>query len=111
MNLAQAHSLEEVRTIVQQYRQEKRRKFPPALWESIVHLMQTHPIEDLAKELHFTVQYLQNKARNLAGPTFREVILQTPTDTVLIELTRFGLKARIQGSVACLHDLYKLFEK
>jgi len=110
--------IEEIRSTLTRLRQNPKtqRKFPRELWDSIIQLTKICPIEELCRQLHINPVYLKDKIRDSKGQAleFREISMpgwQPVSETVTIELsTSSGLKARIQGPIACINNLYKLFE-
>ena len=110
-------TIEDIRSTLTQLRQNPKtqRNFPQKLWESIVQLTEIYSVEDLCCKLLINPTYLKKKIRESKKQAleFREVLMPMPqpvSDTVTIELsTSSGLNAKIQGPIACLDNLYKLF--
>ena len=103
----QNSSLEEIFSILKSLRQKAttRRRFPIALWEAIIRLVETHPLDEVCQYLQINPIYLKRKMLQVhksCSLDFHEVAIQDiqPT-TVLIELkSNSGLSARIQGPVS-----------
>jgi len=111
-------SLDDLRSILTRLRQDPktRRKFPKDLWESIIRLTETHPIEEICQYLKINPSYLKNKIRKYHEPTspeFHEISMQDSySGIIVIELnSNCGLSARIQGPLACLSCLNSLFRR
>ena len=110
-------TIEDLRSTLIQLRQnpKTKRKFPREVWDSILQLAKTYSVEELCCQLHINLVYLKEKIRDSKQQVleFREIPMpksQPVLDTVTIELsTPSGLKAKIQGPVACMNNLYKLF--
>ena len=108
------NALAEVRKNIQ-----TRQKFPIELWDAIIRLAQTHPIEEISSRLNISIAYLRRKIRQSKGSSssinFQEVSHYIPgicQDAISIELTSdFGLTARIQGPSSCLSFLGTLFRR
>ena len=118
MKITSLTPIEEIRSTLTQLRQDPKtqRKFPRELWDSIVQLAKTHPIEELSRQLQINSVYLKKKLRapKEQALEFREISMppgiQLVSDAVTIELSMpSGLKAKIQGPVACMNNLFKLF--
>lgn len=112
----QKMSLEEVLSTLISLRQDAmtRRRFPKALWEAIIRLTKTHPLNEICQHLQINPIYLKRKmlqAQRSEPLDFHEVTVHNvPSDTIVIELdSHSGLKARIQGPISCLSCLNQLF--
>ena len=112
--------IEEIRSTLIQLRRdpETRRKFPREVWDSIIRLTKTYSIQELCHQLQLTPTYLKKKLHEPKKQTleFREISmptgLQPVSDAVTIELSMpSGLKAKIQGPISCMNNLFKLFER
>jgi hypothetical protein len=113
---SQSITVEEIRSTLDQLRQNPltKRRFPQKLWDSIIQLTKTYPLNDICRQLDINPVYLRRKIQNTkkAPLEFREVSFTAlpSTNTVTIELSSTtGLKAIVQGSISCLDCLYKLF--
>lgn len=109
--------IEEIQSTLTQLRQDPKtkRRFPQELWNTIIQLTKIYPLEELCRQLHLNPIYLKDKIRESKGQAleFREILMpvsQPVSETVTIELsTSSGLKAKIQGPIGCINNLYKLF--
>lgn len=117
--MSQTDSLEEIQARLILLRQNAitRCRFPQELWDSIIHLSKTHPIKEICQRLQIHPVYLKRKIRQSHQTDtidFREIppcVQETGTSLVVIELSlKSGLKARIQGPLACLNCLDALFK-
>lgn len=110
-------SIEEIRLTLTQLRQNPntKRRFPREFWDAIIQLTKCHPIKEICRQLQINPAYLKDKMREFKEEVleFREITVQGSlplTDTITIELsTTAGLKAKIQGPIACMDSLCKLF--
>jgi hypothetical protein len=110
-------SIEDIRSTLDRLRQDPntKRRFPRELWDSIIHLTKTYPIEEVCRRLDILPAYLKDKMHQFKEQVlaFHEIPIPVPLsfpDTITIELsTTTGLKAKIQGPPSCLNCLFKLF--
>src|SRR3974390_2958246 len=111
----QLTTLEEIQSTLDQLRQDPntKRRFPKKIWDAIIQLTNTYPIQDICRQLNINPVYLKHKIQQTDVLEFHEVAFPTPLPSiniVTIELSsNSGLKAMIQGPVACLDCLHKLF--
>lgn len=117
----QPKTLEEIHAILATLRESSsfRNKFPKKIWNSIIELTKTLPLQEVCRRLNIQPAYLKRKIQQLQNThsetiDFQEVSFGThetlPTDDVVIELISIsGLKARIQGPSTCLTYLTSLF--
>ena len=112
------NSLEEIKDILTSLRQgaTSKRKFPKELWDSVIHLTHIHSFEEVCQYLQISPVYLKRKMSQSQKSTsidFQEISMPatSPVDVVVIELnSNSGLRARIQGPLSCLDNLYILFK-
>lgn len=112
-------TVEEIQNTIAQLRKDPstRRRFPRELWDEIIALTKTYSVQDLCQQLHLNPIYLKRKMDQFKEQVleFREISLEAPlitTDVVTIEInSSTGLTAKIQGPLACLNYLCKLFER
>ena len=89
-----------------------RRKFPKEVWNSVARLTESFSMEEVAQKLQLNPTYLKRKMMKFSPPSldFQEITAKNPFDTVTIVLeSSRGLKASIQGPIACLNSLQSLF--
>jgi hypothetical protein len=108
-------SLEKIRATLSRLRQDPKTKckFPREIWDSIIQLTKTCPLEEVCHHLdiqpaHLKSKILQSKPSALE---FQEISIQSPmVETVTISLSSSsGLKATVQGPLSCLTCLHQLF--
>lgn len=108
-------SLKELSASLKDFRQNPstRRNFPKEVWNSIISLTETLPIEEICKELEIHPAYLKRKMSKLRQPAaldFQEITSSISLGIVTIELeSNTGLKAKIQGSLDYIRVLQILF--
>ena len=110
----QTPSLENVRDRLHKARSTPKFKknFPPELWKDIFALVKEHSAEKVCCALNLNPSLLSTKmkAHLPEKPQFREVFLEPPSSArVVIEVSRFDLKARIEGPISCIESLKTLF--
>ena len=117
-----------------------KRQFPKILWEDIFSLIKEHSFDTVCRELALSPDFLSKKlgetvsekrestirgttachqdasSRKLEEtapkePAFREVFLEPLSATVIIEISRFDLKVRIEGPISCIDSLKTLFRE
>jgi transposase-like protein len=109
--------IEEIRSTLIRLRQDPntKRRFPREFWDSIIQLTKSYPIKEICRQLQINPAYLKDKMRESKEEflEFREITMQGSlplSNTITIELsTTAGLKAKIQGPIACMDSLCKLF--
>ncbi len=108
--------IEEIQCTLDRLRQDPKtqRKFPQALWDSIIQQTTLYPVEEVCRRLQINPVYLKRKIHQCKDSPleFREIVMPAPlpSDTVTIELKNAdGLQAKIQGPGSCLNYLSQLF--
>jgi len=112
-------AFDEIETALTLLRQqtETKQRFPKEVWDSIIQLAQTHPIQEVSQRLNISPSYLKKKIKEshkISSIDFNEITypVQACANLVCIELvSNFGLKAKIQGPLSCLNFLSSLFER
>ena len=91
-----------------------RKKFPKQLWKDICSLSKEIPVDILSKELQLSPSFLKRKIQENYEPEvpkFKEVFLEPKESNIVIEISRGGLKAKIEGPICCIDSLKSLFSE
>ncbi len=107
------NQIEEIRIALMRVRQNPatKKKFPSEIWDAVIELTKTYSHKEICHCLLIDPGLLKRKIQQRTTPLeFHEIPLQNiPSEAVVIELvSKKGIRAKIQGSLACLNYLQQL---